>query len=108
VEQQPNPPIACNMAALTAEQRERRAELVKRIHDAKPAVHELADGYLLRFEHQPGIEDVIRELMPLEENCCPFLLLEFTLLEPNVCEFRVRGPEGAKDVIVEGFDLARG
>lgn len=108
MDEHPNPPIACNMAALTDDQRERRATLVRRLTEAKPMVSELSEGYLLRFENQPWIEDVIRELMPLEETCCPFLLLEFTRLDPGVCEFRVNGPKGAKEVIAEGFGFARG
>ena len=101
----PNPPIACNMNALSAEERERRATLVKQMARAKPAVDPLDDGFVFRFRNQPGIEDVLRELIRLELRCCPFLVFEITPFPPEIIELRIRGPEGSKAVIMENFRL---
>jgi hypothetical protein len=75
-------PIACNLAALSAEERVRRSTLAKRIGDHRQMVIETETGYAMRLPDDPLTVYEAFELALLERRCCPFLRLDFTL-EPN-------------------------
>ena len=78
-------PIACNLNALTADERARRAALAHRLRVATQAVIETETGYTLRLPEEPSAYHEALELALLERRCCPFLRLEI-ILEPG------RGP----------------
>ena len=42
-------PFACNMKALTADQRKRHTALIKRLFAVKQEIRELPDGYAFRY-----------------------------------------------------------
>jgi hypothetical protein len=93
------PVIACNLGALTAPERERRAALARALVERAES-RELADGYALRLA---GVESLARESLDwllLERRCCPFLRLELEL-EPDdgALWLRLRGGEGVKEFL---------
>jgi hypothetical protein len=77
--------IACNLNALTADERARRATLAHRLRVATQEVVETETGYTLRLPEESSAYQEAFELVLLERRCCPFLRLEITL-EPG------RGP----------------
>jgi len=69
-------PIACDLTALTADERDRRRTLAAKVHTAIIGRRELADGYALKIEsNKVSIAD-IDEWTKLEGKCCPFLHFE--------------------------------
>ncbi len=75
-------PIACNLEALTAEERVRRATLASRLRAHTQEVIETDSGYAFRLPEEPTAYHEAFELALLERRCCPFLRLELTL-EPG-------------------------
>lgn len=63
--------IACDMTALSPEQRERHAVLLGRFGESVLELAELHDGYSLRF--LPRAWAAVSEYVELERRCCPFI-----------------------------------
>ena len=72
-------PVACNWAALTAEQQERQRPLYRQLRADAQEVRELADGYA--FRHSPDREVLLAtvEFIANERLCCPFLEFGITV-----------------------------
>ena len=99
-------PFACNIFGLTAEQRQRHAQLAKRLMGAKQEVRELADGYELRFNVEPATIQELAEFMTYERLCCPFFDLELVLeREDGPARLRFRGRQGVKEFIRTEFGI---
>ena len=68
-----DPPLACNLAALSAPERERHAALLAELGTMTREMRETKDGYALRLHADaPGFQRVA-EWITLERRCCPFL-----------------------------------
>jgi len=73
-------PLACDIAALTAEERGRRQVLADHLHAATHEMRERADGYAFRYP--AALLLTVTAFVALERRCCPFF--RFTLdVEPN-------------------------
>jgi hypothetical protein len=69
---QSEPPIACNLKALTVQQRKQLSEIGGRTIAAITASRELSDGYAFRIDpERASIQDVALWL-DLWRRCCPF------------------------------------
>ncbi len=93
--------VACTLSG--PEQTTRRAE-VEEIFGECLRADELEDGYEFFF---PGSEEWavrLTELVVFERACCPFFTFEL-VFEPEggPIRLRVRGPEGAEDIVAEMF-----
>ena len=70
------PVLACNLDALSAEERARRSALASRVSDRVREVRETPDGYTARLD---GEAEPLRDALDwilLERRCCPFLRIE--------------------------------
>jgi len=67
------PPIACDLSALDAHEREHRSALAKQVHAAVVGRRELPNGYALKLDRQKVNQPDIEAWMVLEGKCCPFL-----------------------------------
>jgi len=72
-------PLACNLDALSPEERRRRAALADEITAAFRHVRETADGYAARIDDDPALCRRALEWLLLERRCCPFLDLNLAL-----------------------------
>ncbi len=63
-------PIACDMAALTPDERDRRGELADHLHTAILEMREGADGYAFRYP--ADLLPTATAFVALERRCCPF------------------------------------
>jgi len=93
-------PIACNPAALTAEERERRRALIGRLRADAKEVRELEDGYAFRHSPDGDVLLAIAEFVANERLCCPFF--DFTLTVERgggPVWLRMTGEEEAKQVM---------
>lgn len=75
-------PITCNLNALNADERARRAILASRLRVHAQEVIETERGYAMRLSEDASAPREAFELALLERRCCPFLHLELTL-EPG-------------------------
>jgi hypothetical protein len=94
------PAIACELGALTPEERDRRAALAQALVTGAESVRELSDGYALQLRGTAALARESLEWLLLERRCCPFLRLELEL-EPDdgALWLRLRGGEGVKEFL---------
>ena len=118
--------IACDLLALTPEQRGRRTALAETLREAVVSVTELPDGYALRLRSPrqgslrqgSGLAREIEELMSLERKCCSFLRFaiqketEGTVPKSgtipsgsDTIELSITGEPGVKEFIAAQFGL---
>ena len=92
-------PLACSLSG--QEEAERRDE-VEKLLEACLRVDELEDGYEFRFPGSADLTAKLTEFIVSERECCPFFAFEL-VFEPGggPIGLRVRGPEGAKDIVAE-------
>jgi hypothetical protein len=94
------PVIACNLDALTAKERERRAALAQAVVPQARSVRELSDGYALQLPLTDSLAHEALEWLLLERRCCPFLGLELELeSEAGPLWLRLRGGPGVKEFL---------
>lgn len=100
-----NSPFACNMNALSREERLRHSELGRILRSALLAVRELADGYEFEFPLLPANYRALTELTPLEHACCPFFTISIVLNQDDKLIWQLTGGEGVKQFIQQEFEL---
>lgn len=98
-----DPPLACNMKAISAEQRPRYNDLVKRLRAAVQDRRELADGYIYKLDTKGIGLPEIAEWITLERLCCPFLDFQLHVKGNGETNLSMRGPTGTKAVLNEEF-----
>jgi hypothetical protein len=94
------PPIACNMKALTSEQRKQLERLGEHVISAITTSRELSDGYAFRVDPgQASLMDVAQWL-DVWRRCCPFyeFQIDFHAADSNIW-FSVKGRPGVKEYI---------
>ena len=100
MEETRRPVIACNLDALSAGERKRRAELAEAIVPQARSIRELADGYALQLAVKAPLAHEALEWLLLERRCCPFLRLELELeSEEGPLWLRLRGGPGVKEFL---------
>jgi hypothetical protein len=98
--------FACNITALTKEQRTRHLAIARDFLAKMQEVEELPDGYVFSFTPDTELASELAEFIGLERLCCPFLDLTMSF-ERNAGPLRLtlRGSEGVKPFLVEEFGL---
>jgi hypothetical protein len=104
------PTIACNLGALSAEERTRRAELALQIRSLATEVVEIEDGYALRLGREREVARDALDWILLESRCCPFLRLELVVeAERGLLWVRLGGAGGVKEFLkAQGLGSAAG
>lgn len=102
-------PIACDLEALGADGRARRAALADAFVAAARELRELPDGFEMRLDPSDGRARDALDWLLLERRCCPFLHLELAL-EPAAGPLwlRLRGGAGVKEFLAAAGLAARG
>jgi len=99
-------PFACNMQAISAEERPRHLTVTGQMRQAIEEVGELPDGYAFRFAaSQPSIL-LLSEFIARERACCPFFTFEL-VAERNEGPLwlSLRGREGIKEFILAELEI---
>lgn len=93
-------PIVCTMTLLTPAERDRHAELRRRLPAAAEGFEERDGGYSFRFPRRPEVLAQVAEFAALESRCCPFFSigLELPAGEPFAW-LHLTGPAGVKEFI---------
>jgi len=71
-----DPPIACQLGALGAEEREHHAALLRELEAMMAEPRETDDGYIFRLRADSVGFRKVAEWITLERRCCPFLSFE--------------------------------
>jgi hypothetical protein len=92
--------FACDLGALSGDERTRRATLASRVSTRFREVQEISDGYAVRLDPDPAnVRDALEWLL-LERRCCPFLCLDLSFEPSNgPVWFRFRGGPGVKQFL---------
>lgn len=99
-------PIACDLTAIPAEQREHHNAAAEQIFASILETRELPDGYAFRLPEEPDTLLKAAEFISLERLCCPFF--NFALeVEPKggPLWLKLTGGEGVKLFIQSAFTL---
>lgn len=100
------PPFACNMKAMNAEQRQRYDVLVKQLQSTIQEIKELPKGYAFRLPSETSTVKDAAEWITYERLCCPFF--DFGLeVERNggAMWLQLTGREGVKPFIKSEFGI---
>lgn len=93
-------PIACDLTALDAKQRQRHMALLDGIRAVHPASLELPDGYAFLFPHDVELYLKIAEWATLESRCCPFFTFTLELGgDGGPLRLALTGREGVKQFV---------
>ena len=76
------PVIACNLGALSEEEKTRRSGMAARVSARFQEIRESPDGYAARLDEDPQLVQDALDWFLLERRCCPFLQLELRF-EPS-------------------------
>lgn len=97
-------PFACDMSALSSQQRSRYQELRELLRSALSAIRELSDGYEFEFVPDPANYHALAEFTLLEHACCPFFDVSICLeSEGGKLWWRLTGKDGVKPFIRAEF-----
>jgi hypothetical protein len=94
------PPIACNMKALTTEQRNQLDQAGKHVIRAISASRELNDGYAFRVEPAKASLIDVAQWLDLWRRCCPFyeFQIDYHAADGSVW-LSVKGRPGVKEYL---------
>jgi hypothetical protein len=102
-------PIACNPAALTAEQRERQRVLLGQLRADVKEVRELDEGYAFRHSPDRAVLLAIAEFVANERLCCPFFEFEIAVeRDGGAVWLRITGEGEAKGVLEAEMGVGAG
>jgi hypothetical protein len=98
------PVFACNLKAISAAERPRYNELVKRIRTAIRDRSEITDGYAFKLDSKTVTLPEAAKWIVMERLCCPFLTLQLSAAgnQPDWV-LALTAPEGVKPLILEEF-----
>ena len=95
-------PVACDLNAIPAEQREGRIALTEALFAQVEERQVLSDGYVFRFP--ATLLQTAAQFVSLERLCCPFF--DFTLkVSGDDLWLTMSGPEGAKELLEVEFGI---
>jgi hypothetical protein len=100
---QADPPLACNLKAISAADRPRYADLMKRLRAAVADQSELPDGYSYALDTKRATLPEIAEWITMERLCCPFLMFQLDVKGSGESRLILRGPDGVKAILREEF-----
>lgn len=92
------PPIACNLKALTADQRVQLDHIGKHVIAAVTDTRELKDGYAFRMDPAKASLPDVAQWLDLWRRCCPFYEFEIDLHAADASLWlSVKGRPGVKE-----------
>jgi hypothetical protein len=98
------PVFACNLKAISAAERPRYNDLVKRIRAAIRDRSEISNGYVFKVASKAISLPEAAEWVSMERLCCPFLTLQLAA-SGNQADWllTLTGPTGVKQLITAEF-----
>jgi hypothetical protein len=94
-----DPPIACDLNALTPEERDRRQIVLRAVAQIVIGRNELANGFELSFDAARLDLAVLGEWIALERRCCPFLRFRLDIEPAGKTALALTGGPGVKEFL---------
>ena len=93
--------LACDMSALSTEERAHHLATIRSLFGAVQAVHELSSGYEFRFRYSSDSLHTLADFISHEKRCCPFFGFRVNV-EPEAesVSLHLSGPAGVKPFIL--------
>ena len=92
--------FACNLKAISATERPRYIELVKRVREAMRDRTEISNGYAFKLDSKTITLPEAAEWISMERLCCPFLTLQLSAAGNQThWVLTLTGPEGVKPLL---------
>jgi hypothetical protein len=103
--QEAKPPVlACNLKAISATERPRYNELMKRLRAAVRERSEFPDGCDFRLDGNAITLPEVADWISLEKLCCPFLNFQLSASGSQInFVLKLTGPTGVKALLQEEF-----
>jgi len=96
----PELPIACDLTAIDADQRDGHIETVQNIFQLTEQVIELSNGYALRLPNETDIFLKVAEYIARERLCCPFFGFGLEIEpERGALWLKLTGRKGVKEFL---------
>jgi hypothetical protein len=92
-------PIACDLNALTSEERDRRQIVLDAVTRTIIGRGELANGFQLRFDAVRLDLAALGEWIALERRCCPFLHFRLDIEPAGKTVLALTGGPGVKEFL---------
>jgi hypothetical protein len=100
----PSTVFSCNLKAISAAERPRYNELVKRVRDAMRDRTEMSNGYAFKLDSKRITLLEAAEWIGMERLCCPFLTLQLSAAGNQAhWVLTLTGPEGVKPLLDAEF-----
>lgn len=99
------PPIACELKALTPSDRHRQATLLRTVRAKIKKTSELKEGFELTFPADRETVMALAEWINLESRCCRFAAFSMEWDDEDGVRVRLSGPPGARDVLAAEMGL---
>jgi hypothetical protein len=93
------PVLACDLGALSAEERTRRAALAARVSARFREVRETSDGFAARLDEDAQVNQEALDWILLERRCCPFLSLALRFEPSGPVWLTFGGGPGVKELL---------
>jgi hypothetical protein len=96
--------FACNLKAISATERPRYNDLMKRLRSATRDRSELPDGYTFKLDSKAITLPEVAEWISMERLCCPFLTLQISASgDQTDWLLKLTGPKGVKPLLQAEF-----
>src|SRR4051794_39374471 len=95
-----DPPIACNLKALTSEQRSQLGQVGEHVISAITSSRDLKDGYAFRVDPAKASLMDVAQWLDMWRRCCPFyeFQIDYHAADANVW-LSVKGRPGVKEYL---------
>ena len=99
-------PIACDLTAFTADERERHSAVSSQVAAIVEEVQNLPDGYAFRYRTDASTWMLVAEFAELEGRCCPFFNFTLERVAAGPVWLRLTGGPGVKEFIASEMNGA--
>lgn len=102
------PVIVCNTKAISAAERPRYSDLMRRLRLAIRGRSEIRDGYTFRLDGQMLSLPAVADWISMERLCCPFLNFQLSASgNQSDWDLKLTGPKGVKALLQAEFPEVR-
>jgi hypothetical protein len=104
--QQSEPVLACNLQAISQEQRSAHQANIERVFAGVQEVRELPTGYALRLSDETEMLQTVVAFISYERLCCPFFHFELDIApEQGPIWLRLSGTTDVKPFLKDNFKV---
>lgn len=97
-------PIACDLGALSSEQRAREKALLSEFRVVFQDPRETDGGFMVVIPDDPELLSRLAEFLSLERVCCPFLTFDLSIpAERRPVTLHIHGQPGVKSFLRSAF-----